>query len=403
MDDQAALPALRAVDVVPFETEDGETHFQLVDRLRIAPNAVSVSAAGYFVLAQLDGQRSCSDVQAAFLRDTGMRLPAEQVRKLVSALDESLLLETGRFEEAYAARRSAYAAADARDNRDRYPSAEGLRSEIERMLSGGAAEEGVAVRGIVAPHLDYARGAPCYADAYAALAAGPWADRFVILGANHGGRGDSLVATRKDFLTPLGRVGTDVAFVDALERELGGGLCEHELDHLWEHSIELHVHVLQVLARGRAFSIVPVLCPNVRGAGEVEDEVDGAVQAKLAAFGEALSRLVASSGERTVLIAGADLSHVGQRFGEAEATTEAFLERVGEADRGLLRLLEQGEADTFFERVRETGNATRICSVGCIYALLRGLPGGRFRMLRYHQAVDFENEMHVTCAAGAVA
>ncbi|HPF69673.1 MAG TPA: AmmeMemoRadiSam system protein B, partial [Candidatus Krumholzibacteria bacterium] len=124
-------------------------------------------------------------------------------------LDKALLLDNDRFRAAHAAHVAAYRAAPARDNRQRWPDGDALRAEITAMLADGAAAPDGDVAGVIAPHLDYARGAPCYADAYAILDEAPPAERYVILGTNHAGLGRGVVATGKDFLTPLGRVPTD--------------------------------------------------------------------------------------------------------------------------------------------------------------------------------------------------
>ena len=243
-------------------------------------------------------------------------------------------------------------------------------------------------------------GAPCYSDAYAVLDEAEPATRYVILGTNHGGCSRSVVATTKDFQTPLGRVRTDRAFIEALERRLGIGLCEHEVDHLHEHSIELQVHMLQVCQPQPEFVIVPILCPDPCGpTGTAPADGNGP---SLEEFGDALGALVAGFDGRTVIIAGADLSHVGQRFGDPERSTPEFLAEVEKSDRALLDLLEQRDDAGFLSRVRADENATRLCSVGCIYVLLRALPGRACRVLRYHQAVDFDAETHVTCAAAVV-
>jgi AmmeMemoRadiSam system protein B len=115
-----------------------------------------------------------------------------------------------------------------------------------------------------------------------------------------------------------------------------------------------------------------------------------------------LGEAVAQSDRRTVIIAGADLSHVGQRFGDEQPTTPEFLEAVGRTDRQLLALLETREEEGFLARLSATGNETRICSTGCLVALLGALPERPFRLLSYHQAVDMPTETHVTCAAAVV-
>lgn len=391
------LPTLRQIDIAPIRNEKNELLFALQDMLRISPHPMTVSLPGYFVVMHLDGRHSSGEIQELFFQQFRQRLPAEQIHGLVEALDEALLLDNARFEQAYAQRCRDYQAAPTRSNRERWPDAETLRSEIEQLLARGTAATVERVHGLIAPHLDYRRGAPCYADAYATLAQQPPADRYVILGTNHFGRSTSVVATRKDFETPLGLARTDRDFIERLERSLEASICEREFDHFSEHSVELQVHFLQVCAADHPFEIVPMLCPDPCGPTGTAP-LDGR-GVDLGVFADHLARLVGESEQRTVLIAGADLSHVGQRFGDNESTTAEFLEAVGRYDRKLLALLEQRHEEAFAADVRATSNPTRICSVGSVYALLRALPGRPCRVLSYHQAVDLEAETNVTCAA----
>lgn len=400
MNDEQALPAMRPVDTIPFRNQENETYVALRDMAQISRHPIAVSIPGYFVATQLDGIRTVADVQAGFLEQFGQRMPADQIRKLIEALDDALLLQNDRFEAAYAKCRDEYLASAARDNRDRWASAAELREQIERMhASGTVSNTSGELRGIIAPHLDYARGRPCYADAYATLAASEPAERFVILATNHFGRSQSVVATGKDFLTPLGRAATDRELIGRIEGRLGRSICVHEFDHNLEHSVELQVHNLQVCCAERPFEIVPVLCPDPC------TPADGAANdgPELGAFADALRAELANDGRKTVLIAGADLSHVGQHFGDPDPTTPAFLERVRDHDRRLLGLLERREEERFVAEIRATRNPTRICSVGCIYALLRALPDARCNVVNYHQAVNMETETHVTCTAAIVA
>ncbi len=391
------LPAHRPLDVTAFKS-NRQLYFALRDLTGVAPRPVAMSLPGYFVLAHLDGGHDVAQIAAAFEREFGRGVAPDEILHVVHDLDQALLLQTERFEAAYAAQRDAYLRGDVRDNRARSPDAHALRSDIlHRVLAQPPQPRDAPVRGIIAPHLDYTRGAPCYATAFSALLAATPPDRFVILGTNHFGRGfDRLVATTRDFLTPLGRVETDRAFLAAVERRFGASICEHEFDHLAEHSIELPVQILQVGLVHRAFSIVPVLCP---------DPAACACQpgaSYLARFAAALRAELDADPRPTVVIASADLSHVGQKFGETTPTDEAFLRLIEDSDRRhLQRLSEQGSAE-FVSAVNASGNQTRICSVGALATLRATLHDRPLRLLAYHQAADFANETHVTCAAAVV-
>lgn len=394
------LPAIRRIEITPFHDDDGQLQFALQDMLQIAPQFVAVSIHGFFVLSQLDGDSTYGEVQSSFLQEFGQAISLEQLAEMIDSLDQALMLDTAHFRQAYQARRAEYSAADARDNRDRYPDEQTLRSELEAILANPDEIVISDLRGLVAPHLDYARGAPCYRAAYGALMQAAPADRYVILGTNHFGRSSAVVATTKDFVTPLGRVSTDRIFIEKLETALGQPLCEHEFDHANEHSVELQVQMLQAALGDRPFSIVPVLCPDPCGVTGIRP-YDGCGP-DLGDFADALGTLLAHDDRKTVVIAGADLSHIGRRFGDEESTTPEFLERVRTSDMALLDLLGQRQQDAFLEHIAGDENSTRICSAGCIYAMLRALPGRPCKLLRYHQAVDMESETHVTCAAALV-
>jgi MEMO1 family protein len=403
----ADKPAVRGVEPLPIR-RDGEVFFVLRDPLALGPS-IAVSAGACFLLQFLDGEHTCAEVAAGVKSELGLTITQEDVHRLVAALDEALLLHGPRFEAALAKRRDDYTALRVRDSRAHYPDPAALRTAIEQILARGGAAPLREVHGLIAPHLDYERGAPCYGDAYATLSKAPPAERYVILGTNHAGLAPGVVATTKDFLTPLGEVPVDRAFLTRLEERLGAPLTEHEVDHLGEHSVELQVHFLQVLAAGRPFEIVPVLCPDAclaEAAAEARPKrrrsQAGAAEPGLRDFATALGEAVRTDGRSTVIIAGADLSHVGQRFGEEEPTTPEFLEQVARSDRVLMKLWEERREAEFVARLAASGNPTRICSSGCIYALLTALPNRPCRVLSYHQAVNFEAETHVTCAAAVV-
>jgi AmmeMemoRadiSam system protein B len=225
----------------------------------------------------------------------------------------------------------------------------------------------------------------------------------VILGTNHFGRGTGPVATGRDFQTPLGTTRTDRGFVSRLSERLGIDLCEHEFDHQQEHSVELQVLLLQHLLGPTAFQIVPVLCHDPCGpTGTGSYDGKGA---DLQAFARALGELVREeeASTSTIIIAGADLSHVGRRFGDDRDLDAAFLAHVERHDRiALSRLVDSADAEPFVATLRGHQNSTRVCSAGCIYALRTALPAAQVELLRYHQAVDTDSDTCVTCSAIAL-
>ena len=88
------------------------------------------------------------------------------------------------------------------------------------------------------------------------------------------------------------------------------------------------------------------------------------------------------------LIAGADLAHVGPRFGDPEPVSPADLATLGDEDRAMLEAVEAGDAEAFFDGVARDGDRRRICGLSPIYALLRALGGARGTLRRYGQWPD---------------
>jgi hypothetical protein len=253
--------------------------------------------------------------------------------------------------------------------------------------------------GLIAPHLDYARGRPCYGASYRLLRERPHPERVIVLGTNHFGRAGAVVGTRKAFDTPFGVVPHDPEFLERLEAACIGDLFPSELDHLREHSVELQVVWLRHLVGDRC-RIVPFLCPDPCGpAGTAPRDGRGV---DLRCFAEALGRLLREDPVPTLVVAGADLSHIGGYFGDERSLDAPYLQEIASGDDAALRYVDAGDAEGFRAHMTATGNPTRVCSVGCIYALMTAL-GADARPVRlgYHQAVTPEIDNAVTCAAYA--
>jgi AmmeMemoRadiSam system protein B len=116
-------------------------------------------------------------------------------------------------------------------------------------------------------------------------------------------------------------------------------------------------------------------------------------------FLDALGESITASERKVCVIAGVDLAHVGPRFGDAEANTPAFLERVAREDRKMLESITAPDAGAFFASVAADGDSRRICGLSPIYAFLRALPGARGELLRYSQWPDQQGAVSFCAAA----
>jgi AmmeMemoRadiSam system protein B len=389
-------PRLRQIEAFPVE-QDGQRYLALRDPAGYTPAVVMLPVELLDVLVLFDGEHGVPDIQAEILRAEGELIERAQIEKLVAALDEHGFLDSPAFAARRAAIDDTFLSAPSRPAHHAGGAYAGDPVELRTVMDGFFAPpagpgpvgrfRGGGLRGLVAPHIDFHRGGPAYAWAYRELAEQGDADLFVIFGTCHAGLAHPFALTRKDFDTPLGTAATDRDFVDALAGRARQDCFGSELGHRNEHSIEFQAVFLQYLYGGRReISIVPVLTSFVhealaRGRRPEDDP-------RVPAFLDALGETAAACGRRVTFIAGADLAHMGPRFGDPAPITEAELAVIDREDRQMLAAVEAGDADGFFDSVRCDNDRRRICGLSPIYTLLRALGGTPGRLRRYGQWPD---------------
>jgi AmmeMemoRadiSam system protein B len=125
--------------------------------------------------------------------------------------------------------------------------------------------------------------------------------KLIILGVRHYPRGEeAAILSSGAWRTPLGDAPIDEALAEAL-RQACPLLHEDSVAHNGEHSLEVQVPFLQVLAPG--FTFVPIALGTVRFES-------------LVSVGEAIGRVLANSKQNVVLLTTSDLNHY-----EDDATT----------------------------------------------------------------------------------
>jgi MEMO1 family protein len=393
-----AVPRLRAIEAFPVE-QDGERYLALRDPAGYTSAVLMLPVDLLDILALFDGEHGVADIQAKILRADGELVAREHIGKLMAALDEHGFLDS----PAFAARRAtidrAFLDAPSRPPQHAGGAYSGDAAQLRTAMDGffappagpGPVEHfrGGGFRGLVAPHIDFHRGGPTYAWAYRELAERGEADLFVIFGTCHAGMTQPFALTRKDFDTPLGPAPTDRDFVEALASRARQDCFGAEVAHRNEHSIELQAVFLRYLYGGRRdVAIVPVLTSFVhealaRGQRPQDDP-------RVPAFLDALGETTAACGRRVTFIAGADLAHMGPRFGDPSPITETERSVIDREDRQMLAAVEAGDAEAFFESARRDNDRRRICGLSPIYALLRALGGAPGTLRRYGQWPDPE-------------
>jgi len=403
-----ALPKLRNVDVFLAEVS-GQRVICVRDPLSISEKVLFFPYPTFFIISLLDGQHSILDIQVEFMRRFGEILYREKVQALIDQLEGHYLLEGERFQQAEREIVGAFKRSPTRsmalvgETYDGDP--EKLQETIEAYFrepegpglpSRGSVSEGLV--GIVAPHIDYRRGGPCYAFAHKAIRESSPAELFVILGTAHSPTKKPFALTKKDFQTPWGLIETDRAFLAGIETHCPMDFYEDELVHKAEHSIELQLIFLRALWRKEdPFRIVPVLCGSFHEA--ILKDVSPMELPGVSQFIKALRMVIAGSKKRIALLASADLAHIGLRFGDAEAPNRFTLQSLEEEDRRLLSYAERLDAEGFYGALCREKDRRRICGLPPIYTLLHLVDARVGRLLKYSQSMDPTTQSVVTFAS----
>ena len=254
---------------------------------------------------------------------------------------------------------------------------------------------------LVAPHIDPWRGAVGYGHAYGALRAAlsQEADTFVVFGTSHAPMREPFALCRKAFDTPFGAVAADLDAIDDLARSATGfDPYADQFNHKREHSLEFQVVFLKHLLKGRDFRIVPILA----GLGAAQSSGEEPVSdERVERFIAGVQRLVDSRSGRVVVVAGADLAHVGPRFGDPRAFDAAEREALGRTDGESLARAVALDAGGFWSQVAGDLDERRVCGLAPIWSLLRSLEGAgaHGRVMHYEQTVDREDGSIVSHAA----
>lgn len=376
-------------------THQGQQLVVLRDPMMLTQQSMAVSPQAMPVIAQFQGERTVEEIAAA------MGAPdTKPFIELAQRLDQLGLLWGPTFETLETelkARIAEVGAYPVQTGEDPITAAAQARTQIDQWLAEAEDPElDAPVVGIIAPHLDYARGWPNYAAAYRCLDRVEKPDRVVILGTNHFGIGDGVILTEWAFDTIFGRAERDADLIERLKTKFGRPGFVDQLDHHAEHSIKLQLPWLQ--HRLGDVPVVAVLVPDPTSPMLAEDGKRLAVEPFLDGFAEVLDAV----GGRTLFVSSADMSHVGPQFGEPRAVDAQRKVDVERHDRELMAQYLSGDSGAFLKRVRETHNPTRWCSVGNMYAALKLSKATGVELIDYRQACDEQGACLVSSAAMAL-
>jgi AmmeMemoRadiSam system protein B len=345
----------------------------------------------HLVLALCDGtRRDARELSASLAVRYGVRIPTSAIEELLCALDDTCLLENASGQVARERALDAYRGAPHRAPAGAglsYPDEPGeLRALLDSYLDGlpptsqAPGQNTARIRGLISPHIDYARGGATYAAVWhEAQRAAQAADLVLILGTDHVGSGGSFTPTRQHYTTPYGVLPTAVGLVDRLVDLLGGEACfAEELHHRTEHSIELAAVWLHHVRGGEPCELLPLLCGSFHP--YVQAAKDARTDARLGLIVDALREVTAK--RPTLVVAAADLAHVGPAFGGPPLDAPGR-GRLRASDDALLSQICAGSADGFLGQIRQVQDRNNVCGVPPVYLALRLLEPVQGRLVSY--------------------
>lgn len=403
-----AKPKLRPVQT-HFIEHAGRPAILLRDPLHLSDKTLAIPQELAALLVLCDGTRDLPALRAAMIVQSGFNLAPKTLQHFIDQLDEALLLDNDRFVDAQRGAVTQYRAAPRRK-----PSSAGVSypsdpNELEVLLTGYMqtideplpAAETRNVRALVSPHIDYARGGPIYGQVWqSATEAACEAERVIIFGTDHMGGEGRLTLTRQNYGTPWGDFPTDLEAVDAVAAAIGDEAAfGEELHHISEHSIELALVWLHYIRRGAPCRLVPILCGSFEPF--VSDAADPAQNENFAGALRALRQVMTSG--RTLVVAAADLSHVGQAFGDMLPVDFVARMRLRASDEQLIAQICRGSADGFLNEIKNVGDKFHVCGLPPIYLLLRLLSKSVGQPMGYlHCPADEREESWVSICGVAI-
>ena len=379
-----SLPALRKFQAWPVKQKD-QQFVALKDPYMLTKHTMVVPANIFGLIQRIDGNTLASNIAKQ------TKAPPEKLIELLEKLDEVGLLwgPTATKLEAEAVERLHQDGSfPIRSTATLGKTEDACRAQLEQWFNETEDPEfEQPIKAVVAPHLDYDRGWPNYASAYFSLQKQEAPDRVIILGTNHFGEGDGVVLSTIGFSTPLGICSIDRIVVDKLVETFGEAITKDFIDHAAEHSIELQLPWLQ-----QCFGNVPIVAclipsPLIEMIEDADEEEENS-RTSTDEFINALHEILDEVGGTTLVVSSADLSHVGQQFGEPRPVDEQRKFDVERHDREMMTKYIANDTDDFISAMKWHNNSTHWCSIGNMSAAIQLVRPESIELIDYRQACD---------------
>ncbi|WP_084218784.1 AmmeMemoRadiSam system protein B [Syntrophorhabdus aromaticivorans] len=391
-------PRIRWLQAYPVVSE-GKEMIVLSDDEGIVENSFVVSKDTLFLISLMDGTRSLRDIQTEYMRTYGQLIYLERLEEIVTAMDNNFLLLNENYRSRLARLKMEYEGSPVRKSAlagRSYPENRmDLLMQLDEMFkTAREVKPNGEIRAILAPHIDYARGIEVYRETYGYM---KHVEKplLVIFGTCHRPTEKILSISLKDFETPLDVVPTP-RDLSALIRD--NDLLRDYIDewpHRNEHSIELQLPLIQFNTQDD-FEILPILTGSMHEYIKGEKSIDDDLLSELV---ENLRTVLTRYGKPYIIIAGADLAHIGAQFGDPLPLDAMALAASKVKDEEILACIREANARAFFDAVKSESDARRICGLTPIYFQLRFVEGSTAEIVGYKQWTDGRSSVSF---AGAV-
>jgi AmmeMemoRadiSam system protein B len=344
------------------------------------------------------------EIHSAFCQLVGTSLDSAVTLEAIERLNDALLLENERSQRALQVRLDEYRSQAYRPPAlagNGYPAdPEALAEYLEGFARGGAIPAWHG-RGLVSPHIDYARGGRVYSQVWAAAEASILeADLVLIFGTDHYGGPGTVTLTKQAYATPYGALPADLDLVGRLAATLGEDAAyAEELHHRSEHSVELSavwLHHIFHKAGKEPCPVVPILVGSfhhfvMNGRKPADDS-------RLNVFLETLQQ--ETSGRHVLAVASVDLAHVGPNFGDEFVMDRLRRESLAEQDQQLMAAALDGDAESWYSQIAAVGDRNRICGFAPTYLMLRYLGKSNGLQIAYDQCTADNQDTSLVSICG---
>jgi MEMO1 family protein len=404
--DPKQYPTLRNLQFSPIK-EGEEQYIVLWDPTGLSKERLVLPLNYFFIIQHFDGEHSLQEIGGLYLKRFGEFLMPNKVEQLVTDLDQKLFLEGERAETARQQARNEYRQSPVRKaafaGRSYEADAQKLRKQLDGFFTSKegpdfkpSENQGKKIKGLVAPTYDLKQAGPVYAWAYKELQEAQQPDLYVVLGTAYAGLESLFAVTDKDFETPLGVVPADRPIVEQIKQRMPE-LFGEDLCHQAEHAIEFQLPFLQhLVATKKPITIVPILTSF--SASSLRDET---VHRPVERFLTGLRDILADSGRDYCVVAGAELAHLGMRYGDSAPPTDFSFHRSMQSDLEMLKPVEELKPEEFAAYIQKEHDQRRISGFSPIYSLLRLIQAEKGQVLRYDRGITDQYNSTVTYASMA--